>query len=214
MTNAEYNTVIAKYVDELNTFFDVAKKSGIGVIGENLLAVDLCFCAMLDRSVKLTDGFISMLKTRNLTCAGALLRLQMDNCMRLFAIYTAKSEKEIVDCVMKGECIDKLYDKSDKRMTDKHLKEQLEQFDPKFADVYNQASGFIHFSEKSYFQSVSAEGNFRISCQISKETPEKANNALIECAQAYINFSLLFLRLMNSAVDSKKRFDANYKEED
>ena len=37
-----------------------------------------------------------MLKERNLTCAGVLLRMQMDNCMRTYAAFIAEDKKAIV----------------------------------------------------------------------------------------------------------------------
>ncbi|UQT49356.1 hypothetical protein M5E87_05605 [Flavonifractor plautii] len=80
------------------------------------------FAALLNRSQQLTDGFIAMVKARNLTCAAALLRLQLDNCMRLYALYIAEDRKGFINSLMDGGKIDKLRDKSGQQMQDWYLK--------------------------------------------------------------------------------------------
>jgi len=212
MTNEEYYQVLPNYIKELEDSFERSKELGEGVIGENLLLIDLCYVSLLDRSVKLTEGFKLMLQTRNLTCAGALLRLEMDNSLRLFASYIAQDENEYANCVMKGDRIDKLKDKNGKQMKDGYLKRQMKQFDKMFCNVYDQSSGYIHFSEKSFYQSISAGKEYDISAQITKEPPEKINPILIECADAFIHYLNLFYKLMYSAVDAKQRFDKEYEE--
>ena len=212
MTNEEYYQVLPTYVKKLEDSFERSKELGRGVIGENLLLIDLCYVSLLDRSVKLTEGFKQMLQIRNLTCAGALLRLEMDNSLRLFASYIAQDENEYANCVMKGERIDKLRDKNGKQMKDCYLKKQMEQFDKTFCNVYDQSSGYIHFSEKSFYQSISAGKGYDVLLQITKEPPEKVNTILIACADAYLHFLNLFHQLMYSAVDAKQRFDKEYEE--
>lgn len=78
MDNSEYSGVITPLVEELDQLNAKAIEIGKLIVGSTLLLVDLGFVSLLNRSVQLTDGFISMVKERNLTCAGALLRLQLD----------------------------------------------------------------------------------------------------------------------------------------
>ena len=97
MINEEYFEKIVSPIEALRILNEEAKTLAVEIIGKNLLKEDLCLCAMLDRSMRLTDGFIPMMEARNLTCAGALLRLQMDNCLRLFALFIANARNEAVD---------------------------------------------------------------------------------------------------------------------
>lgn len=85
MNNTEYKKEIEALIPELERINEEAIPIAKGIIGNTLLQVDLGFAALLNRSQQLTDGFIAMVKARNLTCAAALLRLQLDNCMRLYA---------------------------------------------------------------------------------------------------------------------------------
>ena len=101
-------------------------------------------------------------------------------------------------------------------MSDKLLKDGLTQYDNQFAVVYDNTSGYIHYSEKSFYQSVSAlDGNkFHISIQISKEPAEKVNDALCECAEAFIHFTDLFTKMMYGAAISKAKLDKKLDEEE
>lgn len=210
LTNEEYFEKIVSPIEELRILNEEAKTLAVRIIGENLLKEDLCLCAMLDRSMRLTDGFIPMLEVRNLTCAGALLRLQMDNCLRLFAFFIANDKNEAVDCIIDGGVFNRLKDKDRKRMNDGYLREKLDKYDPGFSDIYKQASGFIHFSSKAFYQSVHTTGNYEISFQVGGAQPEKINLILLECIDAYIHYIKLFHSLMDIIAESKSEFDTNY----
>ena len=174
MTNEEYFEMIASPIEALRVLNKEAKAFAVKIIGENLLKEDLCLCAMLDRSMRLTDGFIPMIEERNLTCAGALLRLQMDNCLRLFALFIANDRDEAVDCIIDGGIFSSLRDKDGNQMRDGSLKEKLDRYDPGFSDIYTQASGFIHFSSKAFYQSVHPQKNYEISfCQWQFKNAQK-----------------------------------------
>ena len=78
-----------------------------------------------------------MVKARNLTCVAALLRLQLDNCMRLYALYIAEDRKGFINSLMDGGKIDKLRDKNGQQMKDWYLKKELTKLDPRFSTVYD-----------------------------------------------------------------------------
>lgn len=208
MDNCEYNGVITPLVEELNQLNAKAIEIGKSIIGSTLLLVDLGFVSLLNRSVQLTDGFISMVKERNLTCAGALLRLQLDNCMRTYALYIAADRKEFIDALMNDKKIDELKDKHGKLMKDWYLKSELNKIDPQFSVVYGSASGYTHFLGKAFYQAVSAKEENLIELQISHAFPEKVNPILIECVQAYIHFLKFFYWLIEGAVDAKADFES------
>ncbi len=209
MDNKEYYEVIHFHIDELKQFSENLKNMTAKVLGNNLLLIDMCFCAMLDRNICLNNGFIQMLESRNLTCAGAILRLQLDNCMRLFAVYISQDENEVAKCVIDGGQIKNLKDKDGKKMNDGYLKKELSKYEETFEEVYNQTSGYIHFSEKSFFQSVSAGEKSNFMIQVGGERNEKINPFLIECADAFVFFQKFFFNLMEVAIKAKERVDVN-----
>lgn len=186
------------------------------VIDNTRTKYDLFLCPLLNRSIQLSQGFMALIKQRNLTCAGPILRLQLDNCMRLYASTIADDQDALINCVISGGKISSLRDNSGQKMSDKLLKDGLAQYDSRFADVYDNTSGYIHYSEKSFYQSVSAlDGEkYHISIQISKNPAEKVNEALCECAEAFIYFTDFFLRMMEGAALSKSALDKELDEEE
>lgn len=186
-----------------------------GIIGENLTKEDLFFCASLDRCLHLMDGFVVMLRERNLTCAGALLRLQMDNCMRTYAAFIAEDRNAVTDCLIHGTPIKHLVDKHGKKMADWYLKEELTKIEPSFGQVYDQASGYIHLSEKAFYQTVTdIDDDGKLTLQVGHQLPEKRNAPLLEGASAFTYYVVLHYKMLNAVCESKARFDAEQQCED
>ena len=206
---SEACTIIEKQIDqtiELSRY----------VIGNTLTKYDLFLCPLLNRSIQLSQGFIALIKQRNLTCAGSMLRLQLDNCMRLYASTIADDQNALIDCVISGGKISSLRDNNGQKISDKLLKDGLAQYDNRFVDVYDNTSGYIHYSEKSFYQSISASNGreYDISIQISKEPSKKVNEALCECADAFIHFTDFFIRMMEGAALSKADLEKKLEEEE
>jgi hypothetical protein len=97
-------------------------------------------------------------------------------------------------------------------MTDGYLKEQMKKYDDHLPNVYDNTSGYIHFSEKSVYQSIYEYRDKSLKFQIGGALNEKHNAHLIECAEAYIHYCKLFLAIMNCESEWKKSFDKSYKE--
>lgn len=208
VTNQAYGERIKERVDSLGEL----RRKGVGVaaeiVGKNLFLEDLFFCTTIDRCLQLIDGFTIMLQKRNLTCAGVLLRIQMDNCMRTYAFFIVEDRKCFVDQLVSGTPISKLRDKTGKRMSDGYLKEAVGKIEPRFEQVYNQASGYIHLSEKAFFQTVcTADKDKRLLFRVGIELPEEQNENLLECADAFIHYIQFHYMLLNEVAKSKQAFD-------
>lgn len=46
--------------------------------------------------MRLIDGFISMLESRNLVCVAQLLRAQVGVCLRTFALFAAEDQDDFL----------------------------------------------------------------------------------------------------------------------
>lgn len=125
------------------------------------------------------EGVEFLLEERNLTCAGAILRLQIDNCLRTYAAFIAEDKNKIIECIINGEKINKYKDINGNKMTDAYLKEKLTELDSFVKKIYNNSSGYIHLSEKAFFETVTnCEGNI-IEFQIGRPLPEKEMRFLL-----------------------------------
>ena len=207
MNDIEYFDLIKPYMEGITQCKKETMELIPDVIGDNLIGVDFCFIGLLDRNIRLADGFLLLIKERNLTCAGALLRLQMDNCMRVLAISIANDEKEIVEYILDGKPISKLKDRDGNRLQDAYLRKKMGLYDKQFEDVYYNASGYIHFSSKAFYQTVEECNDGKVNFHIGGILSEKFDKYLIECATAYLHYNKLFLSFMKQEAIWKKDFD-------
>jgi hypothetical protein len=127
-----------------------------------LYPIDILASAVLHRSTNLIRGFATLVEQRNFICAAALLRLQIDNCLRFYAVYLVKEPHTFAMEIMKGSQVRKMQDRSGALLTDQYLVGQLSQHHPWIENVYKQTSGYVHLSEKhvyNIFASTSSGAN-------------------------------------------------------
>ena len=79
----EYKSKIAGTKAQIQQYRDEFAVLTDRIVGNDLEKDDFYFLAALDRAIHLIDGFLWMLEKRNITCAGVLLRLQIDSCLRV-----------------------------------------------------------------------------------------------------------------------------------
>lgn len=212
LNNEEYFEQISPLLKELVELNDKAIDIARNLIGNSIYSVDLYFFGVLNRSLQLTDGFVAMMQSRNLTCGGALLRLQLDNCIRVYALNIAEDSNEAALAVLKGEKLSKFRDRNKKKLTDGYIKDQLSQYDSKFSIVYDNTSGYIHFSGKGIYQSLTSLKNDNFEIQVHHEAPEKSNVTLIECIHAYIHYTNFLYNMIEDAATAKAEFEKSKEE--
>ncbi|MPM18868.1 hypothetical protein SDC9_65285 [bioreactor metagenome] len=129
--------------------------------------------------------------------------------MRLFAVYIANDKDEVINNYISAEHkLSKFIDAKGKKMTDAYLKEELTTYESDFATVYNNASGYIHLSEKSFFAITRTKDEnmvfFNIGCQLD----DKCDQLIMECAEAFIHYVNFYLEMFKPIIESKKRADS------
>lgn len=207
MTNDKYFVELEPKIKALTGLSIEALELYKGIIGRSLTKDDFYFSATANRCINLINGFVSMLQTRNLTCAGVLLRMQMDNCMRTYAAFIAEDRPAVVDCIINGERVKDHKERNGKKMYDWYLKNELTKQDPVFAEVYDQASGYVHLSDKAFYQMVQSCNDGTINLFAGPNLLELHNPVLIEVAEAFIHFVKLHFKMLKAVAESKERFD-------
>ena len=97
-----------------------------------------------------------MIRARNLTCAGPLLRLQIDTALRFYATGLVDDPHELASRVLRGERIDKMKSRDNKRLRDFYLVEKIaEREAPWLPAVYESTSGYVHLSNVHMHASLS-----------------------------------------------------------
>lgn len=107
--------------------------------------------------------------------------MQIDNCLRTYGAFIAEDKNKIIECIINGEKINKYKDINGNKMTDAYLKEKLTEQDALVENIYNNSSGYIHLSEKAFFETVTnCEGNI-LEFQIGRPLPKKEMRFLLNC---------------------------------
>ncbi len=119
----------------------------LGVAGGALYIPDIFIIAALQRSYGLVDAFIDAVDHYNIHAAAPLLRVQLDTLFRLSYVCRAPSVDEVVEDVMAGTEFRQMKDADGKKLTDGRLKDLAAPFHPWTTEVYDNASGWVHFSQ-------------------------------------------------------------------
>lgn len=118
--------------------------------------IDIYAFMVLKRSISLVFGFTELIRKRNFLCAAPLIRLQIDNLLRFRAAFLVENQSQFVVDVLQEKEVRKLKDRFGKNMTDAYLQDVLESEYSWIKDVYKNTSGYVHLSEKHFFNTLRA----------------------------------------------------------
>lgn len=163
---------------------------------------DLYLALSSEYVVRLIDGFIPLVESRNLVCVAQLLRAQIGVCLRTFALFVTENQDAFLDHAFKDGRIDKLKDRFGKRMTDARLQSLLEPFDEHIKEVYDTTSGFVHFSTSILPSMAAPLDGFKVNFNFGADPNERNNMPLIECSNAFCHYVDLHLQMLNKVIRS------------
>lgn len=118
------------------------------ISGKGVYPLDIYISGILNRSLSLIYGFETLIKSVNFLGAAHLVRPLLDNYLRLSAAWIVSSPHDFVNEVWSGKSVKDLKDKDGRLMTDRYLKQKAAVKYPWIENVYDETSGFIHFSAK------------------------------------------------------------------
>lgn len=107
--------------------------------------------SIANRAIALNRGYYILAKANNYVTAISLIRLQIDNCLRLYAMTLVEDPRDFYEKVLGGSEIRNLLDRDGNKMTDNYLVTKLDSLYPKFKLLYKNTSGFVHFSNEHMF---------------------------------------------------------------
>jgi hypothetical protein len=146
-------------LNQLREYREMHFELGAQVIeakGGAFYPLDILMVAALNRSLCLLKGFIELMKSKNLLAAAPLIRLQLDNCLRLSAATRVTEPHRFAINILEGKPVKKQRDVSDQFMTDSYLVRKLAKRYPWMPELYDNTSGYIHLSERHIFNAMQA----------------------------------------------------------
>ncbi len=192
-------------------------KSMLDAYDNAIYGMDLLAIGALNRSMSLSSGFRSMLKNKNLICAGALLRLQIDTAIRFHAAWLVEEPHTFAQQILVGKQINRIKDSAGMRMTDAYLIKKLEAEHPWLPGVYKKTSAYVHLSTTHMMSALSpaSEKEKSIKIKISpsdKELPESLYIEAVDAFNAATRLFLFYVRSWTVTKDNPDLFDNKKKE--
>ena len=147
-----------------------------------------------------------MIRQRNLTCAGALLRLQLDTALRLSAGFIVDDPHEFAIQVLDGHRIDRMKDRNGKVMTDRHLVNELAEDYPWVPSVYESTSGYVHMSRAHILNTLEViDGDTGIiGIKMSSRDHNLPDDVYIEAAETFRSCTRILVRYIYGWIVSKE----------
>ena len=175
--------------------------------GGAMYGMDLLAAGALNRSKAHIAGFRALLEARNLICAGALLRLQLDTAMRFYAAFLVDQPHNFALAVLRGERVRNIKDRDGRKMTDAYLAQKLGEEFPWVPRVYERTSGYVHLSSIHLLSAPGAsEGVLDerlLSIKISAEDKELPDTIYIEATDAFRAATDVLLRYVHGWIFTK-----------
>jgi hypothetical protein len=155
--------------------------------GDDMYVSDFLMLGALKRTLALSQGFRAHIRDRNFTCAGTLVRAQLDTALRVNALSLCTDTEKFASAVLGGERVDRMKDKHGKRMTDAYLAEKLSETFPWVQSMYASLCDFGHFSNRHIFTSMSIKDpeEHIVHFQIGPKDPPHPDSDYFEIVEGY-----------------------------
>jgi hypothetical protein len=153
-TSQQYLDNILVELSNLQTEFVKSSKRYIEAGNKKLYTLDFFASAVNNRTISLTNAFMTLAKESNYLAAVSLIRLQLDNALRFFASTLVKNSDDFVLHILSGKEIRNYKDSNGAKLTDSYLAKQLEKYFQGINKLYKDTCGFIHLSDKHFFPTL------------------------------------------------------------
>ncbi|PKP17869.1 MAG: hypothetical protein CVU05_14725, partial [Bacteroidetes bacterium HGW-Bacteroidetes-21] len=119
------------YLSELRSLSQQHFDIGLKLFSGHIYAIDLIVSSVLKRSVSLIDGFCTFIEKKNFICAAPMVRMQIDNAIRLYGTSLVENPNEVVIKILEGFPLSKIEDRNNrKKLTDQYLIDNLSKVFP------------------------------------------------------------------------------------
>lgn len=153
---------LAAELDELTTWVKRLPSIGmqtLGGAGAPTYILDFVMIGAVKRSLSLASGMLSMVQAQNMVCSRAILRMQLDTVSRLLAYTYVNNPEQMAKALIGGTPIKKFKSREGKALVDGYLVDQMTKAHPWARKVYDFTSGYVHFSERQFFDSIHSIGS-------------------------------------------------------
>ncbi len=153
---------LASETEALSAWLDSFPRNSLLIVGGEgapMYALDFIFLGAVKRSLNLATGLLALIEAKNIVCARALLRMHLDTITRLSAYSYVNNPEEMAKEILGGKALKKFKSADGKPLNDGYLVDRLSDRFPWVRKVYDFTSGYVHFSERQFFDAIHSLGS-------------------------------------------------------
>jgi hypothetical protein len=202
---------LATEVQALSAWIDEFPAKAMPVLGGSgapLYVLDLIVLGAVKRSLSLASGLLTLIEAKNIVCARAVLRMQLDTVTRLYAYLYVDDAEQVAKAVLKGQPLNKLKATDGKLLRDAYLVDRLSEQFPWVRRVYNFTSGYVHFSERQFFDAVHKVGSDEertVHLSIGKTDDKYPESSWEELPACFNHLNIMLEEFLSAYVERKKK---------
>lgn len=152
----ELNPNLRNELDKLITINKTIIESGKSNItsGKGFYQFDLFLIPLLNKSLNLNTGYITLIENGNFITAGALVRIQLDNLLRVYAPTLIEiNVDEFASQILGGKKLNTFKDRLGQQLRDFYLAEQLSKNEGYewVNKVYQDGHQYVHYTMHSLY---------------------------------------------------------------
>lgn len=140
---------------ELKSLFELEKSKNV------MFKLTSIHYSLINRTIELNNGYITLFNCKNYITAISLLRLQVENCLRLFGFAIMDDMPNCLNRFIEGVDYKELTGNNGKKLYDSYLAKELDEKMPeyKFHETYKKYCEIVHFS--GFYQSLNNEFEYK-----------------------------------------------------
>jgi hypothetical protein len=154
MDHTERTIQSLQKLEEIRRKFPLLGNEITNSTGGEMLPMHWVVMGIVKRCLSTSSALDMLVKEWNMTCARAVLRMQLDTVIRLSAFWLSDDPQGMAQEVMDGKPINKMKDKDGQNLSDSYLVKKLGEKYDWIPIVYKYTSGYIHFSERHLFDPI------------------------------------------------------------
>jgi hypothetical protein len=165
--------MMKKYVESLSDCKDILTNLYIESVdvSNTHFQYNIFLSCILDRALSVNRGYLSLTESNNYFCAVAMLRMQIENCTRLYGMTLVDDTCKYISSWMSGEKVCKFQDvATHKSLSDSYVASILDKQYKNIAAMYKEACSFVHFSERQLYDTAKVKpGTRTVNLKVSEE---------------------------------------------
>lgn len=180
--------------------------TALGQTPAPLFVLDFIMVGAVKRSMSLAAGLKSMVESKNMVCARALLRLQIDTLTRVRAYTYVDDPEALAKSILGGSQLNEHKSADGKQLRDSYLVDRLAVELPWLPKTYRETSGYVHFSEKQFFdavQSVGGELDWTLNLTVSASDEKYPEESWIEVVACFNDLTHVLSQSVEAYAASK-----------